>query len=169
MNNSFISSLQDYQFIINSSFKVVEQKLKEYEKLEESQKIMSSNFLSLEFNKIKTNIDFMESEFSELREDKNIDYWQKIILDLKNKNKSLKTQLLKMKNRNNIIEQTLEMNGKIDKTNLSIQQAFKTGDDILNKDKKKIPNLKNVVDIDLNTKKNINSELLIQDEKLTNQ
>ena len=121
MNNSFISSLQDYQFIIISSFKVVEQKLKEYEKLEESQKIMSSNFLSLEFNKIKTNIDFKESEFSQLRDDKNIDYWQKIILELKNKNKSLKSQLLKMKDRNNIIEQTLDKNGKIDNINLSIQ------------------------------------------------
>ena len=34
--------------------------------------------------------------------------------------------------------------------------------------KKIIRNLKNVVNIDLNTMQNINSELLIQDEKLTN-
>ena len=168
MNNTYLSSLQDYQFTINSIFKNIEEKLIEYEKLEESQKIFANNFLLIEFNKVKTNIYFMESEFSQLKDDKNIDYWQKIILGFKNRNKSLNSKLLKMKNAKNIIEQKLDINEEIDKSKLTIQQAFQTADVILNEDKKIIRNLKNVVNIDLNTMKNINSELLIQDEKLTN-
>lgn len=160
MSNTCISLLQDYQFTIKSSFKNIKNKLKEYESLEDNQKICANNFLSIEFNKVKTNIDFMEVEFSQLKDDKNIDCWQKIILELKNKNKSLKSQLLKKKNRNNNFEGDLDIKNKIDKSKLNIQQTFQTGDNILNEHKKIIRNI-NVVNIDLNTIQNINIELLI--------
>ena len=71
MDNNNIATLQDYQFLIETSFKKMEKLTKDFTILDQSQQNISLNTLNKEYENVKINIGLMNSELSSLKEENN--------------------------------------------------------------------------------------------------
>ena len=171
MDNNNIATLQDYQFLIETSFKKMEKLTKDFTILDQSQQNISLNTLNKEYENVKINIGLMNSELSSLKEENNSIKWKKIICDLQLIQDSYKVKIDKMKNKknnNNIINDPLSIDIKVDMTQMSSQQVINRGDNILQSDRGAIGRMKKIVNKDLDTMREINRELLGQNENLEN-
>ena len=171
MDNNNIATLQDYQFLIETSFKKMEKLTKDFTILDQSQQNISLNTLNKEYENVKINIGLMNSELSSLKEETNSIKWKKIICDLQLIQDSYKVKIDKMKNKknnNNIINDPLSIDIKVDMTQMSSQQVINRGDNILHSDRGAIGRMKKIVNKDLDTMREINRELLGQNENLEN-
>ena len=172
MDNNNIATLQDYQFLIETSFKKMEKLTKDFTILDQSQQNISLNTLNKEYENVKINIGLMNSELSSLKEENNSIKWKKIISELQLIQDSYKVKIDKMKNKkynnNNIIDDPLSIDIKVDMTQMSSQQVINRGDNILQSDRGAIGRMKKIVNKDLDTMREINRELLGQNENLEN-
>ena len=104
-----------------------------------------------------------------LKDENNSIKWKKIISDLQLTYNLFKSQITKLERKNNIInDDPLSIDVKIDMSKMSSQQVINGGNNILQSDKEAIYRMKKVANIDLYTIKEINRELLGQEEKLEN-
>ena len=169
MDNNCIAYLKDYQLLVESSIKKIEKKMKEY-KTSKNHDILNS--LNKEINSSKGNLNLMEMEIANLKDEENSSEWNEIINKLTKKVDSLKKSINEMKNENqNIIDNTIDesdIDVKIDKSKLTSKQAMQRGDKILKEDKKALNNMKKVVQGDIQTMKDVNVELNRQNEVLDN-
>ena len=169
MNNKYIATLQDYQSLIESSFKKMEKITKDFNSLDQSQQKLSLCKLKTESHNIYINLGLMNSELSCLKDENNSIKWKKIISDLQLTYNLFKSQITKLERKNNIInDDPLSIDVKIDMSKMSSQQVINRGNNILQSDKEAIYRMKKVANIDLYTIKEINRELLGQEEKLEN-
>ena len=169
MDSNSIAILQDYQSSIDTSFKKIEKSTKDFDVSDQSQQNLIINNFSLELSSAKTNIGLMKMELSNLKEEGNIGKWQEIISDLQSKHDSYKSLLNQMKNKKNkVVDDPLDIDAKVDLSQMSSQQVMDRGDKILNADRDAISRMKKVVNQDLDTMKDVNKELLSQNEKLEN-
>ena len=163
MDTEKIAELKDCQSSILTSFEKIEKNLQDYERAEPSQKLIVLDSYKTELKKVKININLMDNQLALLEGDNNKEYWTKIIEGIKSKNNSFKQ---KLNNKN--VEEPKYIEEKIAISQMTTQQAIDRGDDILKKDKNSIQNMKKIVIKDLNTMKEINTELLSENEKLEN-
>ena len=169
MDSNNIAILEDYKYAIDNSFKKMEKLTKEFEGADQSQQNLILNNLNIELNSTKTNIGLMKMEVSNLKEEGNINNWQEIISELQANHENYSTIVIQMKNKkNNIADDPLSIDVRADMSKMSSQQVMKRGDDILNADSQAIDRMKKVVYQDLDTMKEVNKELLSQNEKLDN-
>ena len=169
MDTNSVAILQDYQSSIDISFKKMEKTSKEFEGADSSQQNLAINSLKKEVATIKTNIGLMKMELSNLKDEANVNQWQEVITELQTKHDKYKSKITQMENRkNNIDDGGLAVDSGVDVKQLNSEQAMKYGDNILASDRDAIKNMKKVVRQDLNTMKDVNRELLEQNEKLEN-
>ena len=106
MDNNCIAYLKDYQLLVESSIKKIEKKMKEY-KTSKNHDILNS--LNKEINSSKGNLNLMEMEIANLKDEENSSEWNEIINKLTKKVDSLKKSINEMKNENqNIIDNTID-------------------------------------------------------------
>ena len=161
--------LQDYQSSIDTSYKKIEKFTKDYEGSDQSQQNLIMNNASMELSSAKTNLGLMKMELSNLKEEGNISKWQGIVSELQSKHDSYKSLLKQMKNKkSNAVNDPLNIDVKVDLSQMTSQQVMDRGDNILNADRDAIARMKKVVNQDLDTMKDVNKELLSQNEKLEN-
>ena len=171
MDNNSIAVLQDYQTSIDGSFKKMERLFNEAEGADLSQQNLAANSINSELNTVKTNIGLIRFEIANLKEESNTKKWNEIVNQINTKHDSFKARLVQLKNSqiNNIVnEDPLDADAKIDVSKLTSQQAMDRGDNILKADRDAIARMKKVVYNDLDKMKDINKELLSQNEKLEN-
>lgn len=169
MDNNSVAILQDYQSSIDISFKKMEKTSKDFDGADSSQQNLAINSLKKEVATIKTNIGLMKMELSNLKDEANVNQWQDIITELQSKHDTFKSKITQMENRkNNIDDGSLAVDSGVDVKKLNSEQAMKYGDNILAADRDAIKNMKKVVSQDLSTMKEVNRELLEQNEKLEN-
>ena len=167
MNNNSIAILQDYESSIESSFKKMEKSAKSFEGSDQSQQNLIITTLNNELGTAKTNIGLMKMELSNLKEEGNISKWQEIINELQKTHDSFKAQMIQMRNKKNSMnDDPSNLDVRVDMSKMSSQQVMNRGDDLLNADREAISRIKNVVNQDLDTMKEVNKELLSQNEKL---
>ena len=169
MDSNNIAMLEDYKFAIDTSYKKMERLTNEFNGADQSQQNIILNNLNIEMSSTKTNIGLMKMEVSNLKEEGNINKWQEIISELQSNHDLFATKILQMKNkRNNIVDDPLSIDVKADLSKMSSQQVMDRGDKILEADRNAINRMKNIVNQDLDTMKEVNKELLSQNEKLEN-
>ena len=169
MDSNYIASLQDYQSLIENSFKNMEKLSKDFSYLDQSQQKLSLSRLKSESQNVYINIGLMNSELSYLKEENNSIKWKRIISDLQLTYNLFKSQITKMENKNNnIIDDPLSIDVKMDMTKMSSQQVINRGNDILQSNKESIGRMKKVLNNDLSTIKEINIGLLEQKDNLDN-
>ena len=161
--------LEDYKFAIDTSYKKMERLTNEFNGADQSQQNIILNNLNIEMSSTKTNIGLMKMEVSNLKEEGNINKWQSIISELQSNHDLFATKILQMKNKkNNIVDDPLSIDVRADLSKMSSQQVMDRGDKILEDDRNAINRMKNIVNQDLDTMKEVNKELLSQNEKLEN-
>ena len=169
MDSNSMAILQDYQSSIDTSFKKIEKFTKDYQGSDQSQQNLIMNNASMELSNAKTNLGLMKMELSNLKEEGNASKWQGIVSELQKQHDSYKSLLKQMKNKkNNVVDDPLNIDVKVDLSKMSSQQVMDRGDNILNADRDAIARMKKVVNQDLDTMKDVNKELLSQNEKLEN-
>ena len=169
MDSNSVAMLQDYQSSCDSSFKKIEKFSKEFETADQSQQNLLTNNISTELSHAKTNIGLMKMEVSNLKEEGNIEKWNGIIKELDTSHDQYKAVLARLRNqRNKVVDDPLSIDVRADMSNMSSQQVMDRGDQILNADREAIARMKKVVNQDLDTMKEVNRELLSQNEKLEN-
>ena len=170
MDNNSIAILQDYQSSIDFSFKKIERLFTEAENSDLSQKNLSMNSLTSELKSVKNNIGLIRFEIANLKEESNVNKWNEIVSQINSRNDNFKLRLDQLKNNqnSNSIDDPLNIDAKIDVSKLTSQQAMDRGDKILQADRNAIDRMKKVVYQDLDTMKEVNRELLSQNEKLEN-
>ena len=169
MDSNYIASLQDYQSLIENSFKNMEKLSKDFSYLDQSQQKLSLSKLKSESQNVYINIGLMNSELSYLKEENNSIKWKRIISDLQLTYNLFKSQITKMESKNNnIIDDPLSIDVKMDMTKMSSQQVINRGNDILQSNKESIGRMKKVLNNDLSTIKEINIGLLEQKDNLDN-
>ena len=170
MDNNSIAILQDYQSSIDFSFKKIERLFTEAENSDLSQKNLSMNSITSELKSVKNNIGLIRFEIANLKEESNVNKWNEIVSQINSRNDNFKLRLDQLKNNqnSNSIDDPLNIDAKIDVSKLTSQQAMDRGDKILQADRNAIDRMKKVVYQDLDTMKEVNRELLSQNEKLEN-
>ena len=170
MDNNSIAILQDYQSSIETSFKKIERLFNEAEGADLSQQNLAMNNINGELKSVKYNIGLIKFEIANLKEESNMNKWNEIISQINSKNDSYKVRLDQLKNgqNNNVIDDPLNIDAKVDLSKLTSQQAMDRGDKILEADRNAIARMKKMVYSDLGTMKEVNKELLSQHEKLEN-
>ena len=169
MDSNNIAMLEDYKFAIDTSYKKMERLTNEFNGADQSQQNIVLNNLNIEMSSTKTNIGLMKMEVSNLKEEGNINKWQDIISALQSDHDVFATKILQMKNKkNNIVDDPLSIDVRADLSKMSSQQVMDRGDKILEADRNAINRMKNIVNQDLDTMKEVNKELLSQNEKLEN-
>ena len=169
MDNNNIAILEDYKYAIDNSFKKMEKLTKEFEGADQSQQNLILNNLNIELNSTKTNVGLMKMEVSNLKEEGNTNNWQEIINELQSNLDNYTTIVIQMKNKkNNVVDDPLSIDARVDMSKMSSQQVIDRGNKILNADREAINRMKKVVNQDLDTMKDVNKELLSQNEKLEN-
>ena len=169
MDSNNIAMLEDYKFAIDTSYKKMERLTNEFNGADQSQQNIILNNLNIEMSSTKTNIGLMKMEVSNLKEEGNINKWQNIISELQSDHDLFATKILQMKNKkNNIVDDPLSIDVRADLSKMSSQQVMDRGDKILEADRNAISRMKNIVNQDLDTIKEVNKELLSQNEKLEN-
>ena len=170
MDNNSIAILQDYQSSIDFSFKKIERLFTEAENSDLSQKNLSMNSITSELKSVKNNIGLIRFEIANLKEESNVNKWNEIVSQINSRNDNFKLRLDQLKNNqnSNSIDDPLNIDSKIDVSKLTSQQAMDRGDKILQADRNAIDRMKKVVYQDLDTMKEVNRELLSQNEKLEN-
>ena len=170
MDNNSIAILQDYQSSIDFSFKKIERLFTEAENSDLSQKNLSMNSITSELKSVKNNIGLIRFEIANLKEESNVNKWNEIVSQINSRNDNFKLHLDQLKNNqnSNSIDDPLNIDAKIDVSKLTSQQAMDRGDKILQADRNAIDRMKKVVYQDLDTMKEVNRELLSQNEKLEN-
>ena len=169
MDSNNIAMLEDYKFAIDTSYKKMERLTNEFNGADQSQQNIILNNLNIEMSSTKTNIGLMKMEVSNLKEEGNINKWQGIISELQSNHDLFATKILQMKNKkNNIVDDPLSIDVRADLSKMSSQQVMDRGDKILEADRNAINRMKNIVNQDLDTMKEVNKELLSQNEKLEN-
>ena len=170
MDNNSIAILQDYKSSIDFSFKKIERLFTEAENSDLSQKNLSMNSITSELKSVKNNIGLIRFEIANLKEESNVNKWNEIVSQINSRNDNFKLRLDQLKNNqnSNSIDDPLNIDAKIDVSKLTSQQAMDRGDKILQADRNAIDRMKKVVYQDLDTMKEVNRELLSQNEKLEN-
>ena len=169
MDNNSIAILQDYQSTIESSFKKMDKSSETFDISDQSQQNLIINNIQNELSSVKINLDLMRLEISNMKEEKNLSRWKKILNEFQSKYDSRKEELNKMKNKDRLLpDDSTNIDVKVDMSKMSSQQVMDRGDKILNADKDAITRMKKVVYCDLDTMKDLNVELLSQNEKLEN-
>ena len=170
MDNNSIAILQDYQSSIKTSFKKIERLFGEAEGADLSQQNLAMNNINSELKSIKYNIGLIKFEIANLKEESNMNKWNEIMSQMNSDYDSYKLRLDQLKNsqNNNVIDDPLNIDAKVDLSKLTSQQAMDRGDKILQADKNAINRMKKIVYQDLDTMKEVNRELLSQHEKLEN-
>lgn len=169
MDSNSIAILEDYKFSIDNSFQKMDKSMKEFEGADQSQQNMIISVLNNELSQVKTNIGLMKMELSNLKEENNTNKWQESISTMNTKYDEYKSKMSQMKNaKNSINDDPTNIDVRADMTNMSSQQVMDRGDKILTADRDAINRMKNVVNQDLDTMKDVNKELLSQNEKLDN-
>ena len=170
MDNNSIAILQDYQSSIKTSFKKIERLFGEEEGADLSQQNLAMNNINSELKSIKYNIGLIKFEIANLKEESNMNKWNEIMSQMNSDYDSYKLRLDQLKNsqNNNVIDDPLNIDAKVDLSKLTSQQAMDRGDKILQADKNAINRMKKIVYQDLDTMKEVNRELLSQHEKLEN-
>ena len=172
MDNNNIAILKDYQSSIESSFKKIERLFDELSELDPSQKNYSMNNINSEMKSVKYNIDLIKYELVNLKEESNINKWNEILSQINARNDKYKmkyNQIENEKNNNNEIDNDyLNIDAKVDLSKMTSQQVIDRGTKILQSDKNAIDRMKKIVYQDLETMKEVNKELVNQHEKLEN-
>ena len=171
MDNNSIAILQDYQTSIESSFKKIERLFNEAEGADLSQQNLAMNNIKLEINGAKNNMGLIKFETANLKEEGNVSKWNEIMAEMNLKLDSYKGRLDQLKNggiNNNIENDPLNIDAKVDLSKMTSQQVMNRGDEILRQDKDALNRIKKTVYHDLDTMKDVNKELLSQREKLEN-
>ena len=172
MDNNSIAILQDYQSSIEGSFKKIERLFNEALGADQSQQNLAMNNIKTEINSAKNNIGLCKFETANLKEEGNATKWNEIMAEMNSKLNGFKIRLEQLNrggnNNNNIENDYLNVDAKVDLSKLTSQQAMDRGDEILRQDKNALNRMKKVVTNDLDTMKEVNRELLNQQEKLEN-
>ncbi len=167
MDNFSIAFLQDYQSAIETSFKKVERLFDEAEGA--SQINLTIHNINNELKMVKHNISLIKFEIANLKDESNADKWNEITAEINTKNDSYIQRLEQLKNgQNNPSDDPLNIDAKVDLSKMTSQQVMDRGDKILQADKNAINRMKKIVYQDLDTMKDVNKELLLQQEKLEN-
>ena len=169
MDNNSIAILQDYQSSIESSFRKMDRTSQSFDVSDTSQKNLIINSIKNELATVKINMGLMKMELSNMKEEGNISKWKQIISELQSSYDSHKAEMNKLNNKkNNIMNDPTNIDTKVDMTKMSSQQVMDRGTNILNADRDAINRMKKVVNSDLDTMKDLNVELLSQEERLEN-
>ena len=170
MDINGIATLQDYKSSIETSFKKMEKIFNEEEGADQSQQNLAIGSINSELKTIKYNIGLIQLEITNLKEESNINKWNKIISEINAKNDSYKRRLEQLKSGHisSNMDDPLNINQKLDLSKMSSKQVMARGDKILEEDRNAISRMKKVAYNDLDTMKEVNKELLIQHEKLEN-
>lgn len=171
MDNNSIATLKDFESSINSSFEKIQKKLSNFDGLDSSAQMLAISSMNNEYSNNKNTISLMRMELANLEEEKNQTYWQQIINDINQKNADLKTQIKekeKSKKSQATIDDPTDIDAKVDLSKLTSKQAMDRGDNILAADRAAIDRMKNMVNTDLQTMKDVNQELDRQGEALEN-
>ena len=137
MDNNSIAILQDYQSSIKTSFKKIERLFGEAEGADLSQQNLAMNNINSELKSIKYNIGLIKFEIANLKEESNMNKWNEIMSQMNSDYDSYKLRLDQLKNsqNNNVIDDPLNIDAKVDLSKLTSQQAMDRGDKILQADK----------------------------------
>ena len=173
MDNNSIAILKDYQSSIENSFKKIERLFYESSEADPSQKNISMNNINSEMKSVKYTIGLIKYEIANLKEESNINKWNEISSQLNARNDKYKLKYDQIKQsqeniNNNIDNDYLNIDVKVDLSKMSSQQVMDRGSKILEQDKNAINRMKKVVYQDLETMKEVNKELVSQHEKLEN-
>ena len=173
MDNNSIAILKDYQSSIENSFKKIERLFYESSEADPSQKNISMNNINSEMKSVKYTIGLIKYEIANLKEESNINKWNEISSQLNARNDKYKLKYDQIKQsqeniNNNIDNDYLNIDAKVDLSKMNSQQVMDRGSKILEQDKNAINRMKKVVYQDLETMKEVNKELVSQHEKLEN-
>ena len=168
MDNNCVAILQDYQDNIEKSFKKIEKEIKEYSNSDSSK----LDLIKVTIASAKTNLGIMKVEIPNLKNENNKQKWEDTIQQLELKINEYKSQVNDLKNQknnnNNVEDEMVDINKKVDIKQLTSQQAIQRGHNLLNDDEKRIDNIKKVVNQDIVMLKEDNKELKRQEEVLDN-
>ncbi|MCQ2820459.1 MAG: hypothetical protein MJ252_24615, partial [archaeon] len=170
MDSNSIATLKDYQASIETSFKVIDKKLNNFDGLNGVEQSDALRVANKEIGKIKNTLSLMRMQMADLKEEKNETEWQNIINTLQKKNSEYKEKIAeKDKNKKaGYSEDHLDVDAKVDLGKLTAEQAMERGDKILDKDQERLNRMERMAAGDLQTMKQVNVELDRQDEKLNN-
>lgn len=169
MDNNNVAMLQDYQYSLEQSFKKIDKIIKEIADADQSQQNLGINSYDKELSTVKTNLGLMKMEFANLKESSNINSWKEKMSQLNDKYNSYKTKLSNIRDKkNNFGDDPLSIDVKADLSKMSSQEVINRGNKILEADRDAIARMKKTVSQDLETMKDVNAELLSQNERLEN-
>ena len=170
MDKNTIAVLKDYQSGIDSSFQKIDKKINTFSKGDKSQKKSTLSSLKQELANVKANMGMMKAEIQNLEDQDQVNIWNETVSKLKSK---IKTYTEKINNLENVkVEEEkvdhLDVDAKVNLSELNAQQVMDRGDKILNADDAAIKNMAHVVNNDVDQMKNVNIQLNQQHEKLDN-
>ena len=146
MDKNYISALEDTESSINKKIISIEKYIKEFSSSNASnqQKILSK--IKIEFDSMKTDLKLMKTDIMSLTQNENKTLWQKKYSSFKSQKEQMENRINNLKfgsnsNNNNIKEDYMDINKKVDLSKLSSEQVMKRGDKILNEDEKSLQNM----------------------------
>jgi len=167
MDGGYIASLKDYNNLLEKLLKNIEKKLNEYQTAELSSQNILKGEISKDLSTVHNNISLMKMEQSSLKEENNKNEWKDIIQKLSEKYEIFNKKLLNLQNKL-LDDDNIDIEKKVDLSQLSTQQVMNRGDKILNSDKNTINRMNKIINQDIDTMKEVNKELNSQKEKLEN-
>lgn len=166
-----IATLKDYQVSIDTSFKRIDKNLRDFDILDNSFQKKTMGLMQKELNNIKNNLELMEQESANLKDEENIDVWENTKNQNSKKYKEYKKKIERKKENQktqDLMDDYDDIDAKVDHNKMTTEQAFKRGDKILDQDDHALDRMVRQVDSDKNQMKIVNQELEKQKEQLEN-
>ena len=167
MDGGYVASLKDYNNLLEKIFKNIEKKINEYQTAELSSQNILKGEITKDLSTVQNNISLMKMEHSSLKEENNKNEWKEIIQKLSENYEKYNNKFSKLQNKL-IDDDELDIEKKVDLSQLSTQQVMNRGDKILKSDRNAINRMNKIVNQDIDTMKEVNKELNSQKEKLEN-
>ena len=171
MDKNYISALEDTESSLNKKIISIEKYIKEFSFSDSSnqQKILSK--IKSEFNNIKTDLKLMKTDIMSLTQDENKTLWQKKYSAFKSQKEQMENKINNLKfgansNKNNIEDDYMNIDKKVDLSKLSSEQVMKRGDKILDEDEKSLQNMIKTLNKGKNMIQETNKELYRQMEAM---
>ena len=172
MDKNSLSVLEDYKSKIEESFKTIDKAIKSIEKADKNKKITVLDSIKKELPNTNKNFDLMEIEVNNLISEENKNIWKDIVKKIKHQLKTYNKKIKELEEDSSFIldskqvEDHLDVNAKVDLTQLNAQQAMDRGDMILKEGDKAINNMTKNLYNGLRQMKEVNVQLQEHKEKL---
>ena len=174
MDKNSLSVLEDYKSKIEESFKTIDKAIKSINKADKNKKITVLDSIKKELPNTNKNFELMEIEVNNLISEENKNIWKDIVKKIKHQLKTYNKKIKELEEDSSFIldskqvEDHLDVNAKVDLTQLNAQQVMDRGGILLKEDDKIINNVTKNLYNGLRQMKEVNVQLQEQEEKLDN-